>query len=108
MPGLCPCGQNYDVTHAMNCKRDDFIIMTHNNVRAFQANLLKTIFNDVEVEPKLQKIDNEFFAVCCRYGHKIMIYFNCLYVTGNTIQFLGFNVFLAVVHVVYYSIYTLM
>ena len=59
MPGLCPCGQNYEVTHAMNCKRGDFIIMIHNNVRVFQANLLKTILNDVEVEPKLQKIGNE-------------------------------------------------
>ena len=60
MPSLCPCGQNYDVTHVMNCKRArGFIIMRHNNVRDFEANLLKTTLNDVEVEPKLQKIDNE-------------------------------------------------
>ena len=31
----------------------------HNNVRDFEANLLKTIQNDVEIEPTLQKIDNE-------------------------------------------------
>ena len=31
----------------------------NNNVRDFEANLLKTTLNDVEVEPKLQKIDNE-------------------------------------------------
>ena len=29
MPGLCTCGQNYDVTHAMNCERGGFIIMRH-------------------------------------------------------------------------------
>ena len=59
MPSQCPCGQNYDITYAMNYKRGGFIIMRHNNVPDFEANLLKTIFNDVEVEPKLQKIDSE-------------------------------------------------
>ena len=33
--------------------------MRHNNVRGFDANLLKAIQNDVEIEPALQKIDNE-------------------------------------------------
>ena len=27
MPGLYPCGQNCEVTHATNCKRGGFIIM---------------------------------------------------------------------------------
>ena len=31
----------------------------HNNVRDFEANLLKTIQNDVEIEPAVQKMDNE-------------------------------------------------
>ena len=59
MPSQFPCGQNYDVTHAMNCKKGVFIIMRHNNVRGFEVNLLKTTLNNVEIEPKLQKIDNE-------------------------------------------------
>ena len=59
MPSQYPCGQNYDVTHAVNCKRRGFIIMWHNTVRDFEANLLKTTLNDDEVEPKLSKIDNE-------------------------------------------------
>ena len=33
--------------------------MRHKNFRDFEANLLKTTLNDVEIEPKLQKIDNE-------------------------------------------------
>ena len=59
MPNQCLCGQNYDVTHAMNCKRGGFIILRHNNVPDFEANLLKTTLNDVEVGPKLQKIENQ-------------------------------------------------
>ena len=59
MPSKCPCGQKYDVTHAMNCKKGGFVIMRHNNVRDFEANLLRTIVNDVETESSLQKIENE-------------------------------------------------
>ena len=33
--------------------------MKHNNIRDFEANLLKTIQNDVEIEPALQELDNE-------------------------------------------------
>ena len=38
MPSLCPCRQNYDITHAMNCKRGGIIIMGHNNVQDFEKN----------------------------------------------------------------------
>ena len=37
----------------MNCKIAGFVIMRHNNVRDFEANLLKTMHNDVEIEPAL-------------------------------------------------------
>ena len=43
MPSICPCGQSYDVTHAMSYKRGGFIVMRHNNVRDFEANLLKQL-----------------------------------------------------------------
>ena len=45
--------------NAMNCKRGGIIVVRHNNVRDFAANLLKTIQNNVEIEPTLQEIDNE-------------------------------------------------
>ena len=59
MPSTCPCGQKFDLNHAMNCKRGGFVIIRHNNVRDFEANLLKTMHNDVEIEPALQEITNE-------------------------------------------------
>ena len=58
MSSKCPCGQKYDLNHAMNCKRGGFVVMTLSNVRDFEANLLIMIQNDVEIEPDLQKIDN--------------------------------------------------
>ena len=59
MLSTCPCGQKFDPNHTMNSKRGDFVIMRHNNVRDFEANLLKTMHNDVEIEPALQEITNE-------------------------------------------------
>ena len=35
------------------------MIMTQNNVQAFETNPLLTTLNDVEIDPKLQKIDVE-------------------------------------------------
>ena len=58
MSSKCPCGEKYDLSYAINCKRGGFVVMRHSNVRDFEANLLKTIQNDVEIEPVLQKIDN--------------------------------------------------
>ena len=59
MPSKCPCGQKYHLNYAMNCKRGGFVVMKHNNIRDFEANLLKTIQNNVEIELALQEIDNE-------------------------------------------------
>ena len=59
MPGKCTYGQKYDLNHAMNCKRGGFVVMRHNNVKDFEANLPKTIQSDAEIESALQKIYNE-------------------------------------------------
>ena len=53
-PRKCPCGQKCDLNHTINCKRGGFVAMRHNSVRD-----LKTIQNDVKIEPALQKIYNE-------------------------------------------------
>ena len=59
LPSHCPCGETFNMTHALNCKRGGFIIMRHNNIRDFEANLMKKICNDVEVEPRLQPLEGE-------------------------------------------------
>ena len=55
----CPCGQKFNVTHALNCKKGGFVTMRHNNIRDFEANLLRIVHNDVEFESQLQQVDNE-------------------------------------------------
>ena len=59
LPSNCPCGQTFDVNHAMNCKKGGFVIIRHNDIRDFEANLLSKVCNDVETEPALQPITRE-------------------------------------------------
>ena len=59
LPAMCSCGQKYNVTHALNCKKGGFVTMRHNNLRDFEADMLSKIVNDVETEPQLQQVTGE-------------------------------------------------
>ena len=63
LPANCPCGAVFSVNHGLNCHRGGFIIIRHNEVRDFHANLIKQVINDVEVEPQLQNLDGEQFRL---------------------------------------------
>ena len=43
LPTKCPCNQPFTVTHAMNCHRGGFINMRHDNIRDYEATLLKKV-----------------------------------------------------------------
>ena len=59
LPSKCPCGEIFNVNHAMNCKKGGFVSIRHDTIRNFEANLLKKVCADVEVEPKLQPVNND-------------------------------------------------
>ena len=59
LPSKCPCGQSFNMTHALNCKTGGFITIRYNRVRDFEAQLLTEICNDVEIEPPLQPLEGE-------------------------------------------------
>ena len=59
LPSDCPCGKKFSLDHALNCKRGGFIIIRHNRIRDFEANLLQQTCNDVETEPPLQRLEGE-------------------------------------------------
>ena len=59
LPQKCPCGQPFDLIHALNCKKGGFIIIRHNNIRDFEVDLLKKVCADVETEPQLQALNGE-------------------------------------------------
>ena len=58
-PSTCTCGDVFDVDHAMVCRRGGFIIQRHNKLRDLEAEMLKMVCNDVQIEPVLQEINGE-------------------------------------------------
>ena len=56
---LCACGVQFSVDHAMVCQRGGFIIQRHNELRDLEAEMLRMVCNDVEVEPVLQEVTGE-------------------------------------------------
>ena len=43
----------------MVCRRGGFIIQRHNELRDLEAEMLKMVCNDVQIEPVLQEINGE-------------------------------------------------
>ena len=58
-PSNCPRGQVCNLTHALNCKDGGFVIIRHDEIRNFNADVLKKLCNDVQVEPQLQPLNGE-------------------------------------------------
>ena len=61
-PDSCPCGKPYSVDHAQICKLGGFIHRRHDDTVDLLAHRMKQGgYNDVEVEPPLQKLTGERF-----------------------------------------------
>ena len=59
----CPCGKQFNPTHAMDCKKGAFIHARHDNVRNLEASLLSEVCNDVAIEPRLMPVTGETFEL---------------------------------------------
>ena len=61
-PMICACGVQFSVDHARVCQRVGFIIQRHNEIRELEAEMLRMVCNDVEVEPVLEELTRETFG----------------------------------------------
>ena len=61
LPAKCPCGDKFDLQHALSCKKGGFVAQRHNELRDLAADLLAQVCKDVAVEPPLEKLSGETF-----------------------------------------------
>ena len=61
LPSTCPCGEKFNIEHALSCKKGGFIAQRHDNLRDVFTVLLSKMCKDVEVEPHLLPVTNEAF-----------------------------------------------
>ena len=59
LPSYCPCGERFDVNHALSCKKGGFVSQRHDNLRDLLTHLLSKICKDVEAEPHLIPVTTE-------------------------------------------------
>ena len=58
---FCECGKKNSINHALTCPRGGYTIMRHNEVRDLEAELLKEVCRDVQVEPALIPLSGQRF-----------------------------------------------
>jgi len=53
IPTLCACGETNSVDHSLICKLGGYISMRHNSVRDSEAQIMREVCRDVQIEPTL-------------------------------------------------------
>ena len=59
LPTKCPCGEHFDLDHALKCHKGGFLIQRHNEIRDLTADLLAEVCKAVAVEPPLERLTGE-------------------------------------------------
>ena len=61
LPAKCPCGEPFTVAHSLHYGEGGYTYMKHDEIRGTFAKIMKDLCFDVEVEPKLQRVEEESF-----------------------------------------------
>ena len=61
LPSQCVCGEKFNVGHALSCKKGGFVAQRHDGARSLLTSFVSKVCTNVEVEPRLQPLDNERF-----------------------------------------------
>ena len=55
----CACCNTFNLQHAIQCPKGEFVSLHHNHIRNAAAKLITEVFKDVCVEPQLQPLSGE-------------------------------------------------
>ena len=58
--GICACGEPNTINHCLTCKLGGYVILRHNTIRDITAELLQMVCKDVEIEPPLMPVPNNY------------------------------------------------
>jgi hypothetical protein len=58
-PSFCQCGKKNDIDHTLSCRLGGYVIMRHNRVRDLEADFMKEVCHNVQVEPELLPIERD-------------------------------------------------
>ena len=59
IPSQGVCGDKFTVGHALSCKKGGFVAQRHDGVHDLLTAFINKVCNNVEIEPRLQPLDNE-------------------------------------------------
>ena len=59
LPSECICGDEFNISHALSCKKGGFVTLRHNELRDITAKLLDEVCVDVKREPRLIALNGE-------------------------------------------------
>ena len=60
-PNFCACGSKNSVDHSLTCKLGGYTSMRHNSIRNTEAQIMREVCKDVQLEPMLQPMENIVF-----------------------------------------------
>jgi hypothetical protein len=63
LPSKCPCGDQFNVTHALECRKGGLIHKCHDKIRDLLTGCLSRVCKDVEAEPHLIQVTSERFPL---------------------------------------------
>ena len=58
-PAYCECGKHNDVDHVLSCSNGGYTIMRHNKIRDLEAELMKEVCHNVQIEPPLIPVEED-------------------------------------------------
>ena len=61
IPSYCVCGDRFNTSHALDCKKGGFVSQRHDNIRDLFTGLMNRCCNNVSSEPHLTDLQGESF-----------------------------------------------
>ena len=58
-PSYCQCKEPNTIDHTLCCKKGGYVALRHNRVRDLEAELMKEVCHNVQIEPELLPIDSD-------------------------------------------------